>query len=107
MKRHYYSASIAEFLAASRTDILGTIVSNSGFAIELTENAAWREEIRILQEVLPNVDGQIYFEYTIPRMGRRIDVVLVIGAVLFSSLRLVGTLSPLTLSTKPMITRSI
>lgn len=83
MKRDYYSASITEFLAATPTDILGTLVTNSGFAIELTENAAWREEIRILKSVLANVQGKIYFEYTIPRMGRRIDVVLLIGSVLF------------------------
>lgn len=83
MKRDYYSDSIAGFLAASSTDILGTLVTNSGFAIELTEREAWREEIRILKEVLANVKGQIYFEYTIPRMGRRIDVVLLIGSVLF------------------------
>jgi hypothetical protein len=83
MKRDYYSDSIAGFLAASPTDILGILVTNSGFAIELTEREAWREEIRILKDVLAKVHGQIYFEYTIPRMGRRIDVVLLVGSVLF------------------------
>jgi hypothetical protein len=83
MKRDYYSDSITAFIAASPTDILGTLVTNSGFAIELTEREAWREEIRILKDVLANVQGQIYFEYTIPRMGRRIDVVLLVGSVLF------------------------
>lgn len=83
MKRDYYSDSIAGFLAASPTDILGILVTNSAFAIELTEREAWREEIRILKDVLANVQGQIYFEYTIPRMGRRIDVVLLVGSVLF------------------------
>ena len=83
MKRDYYSASITAFLAASPIEILGTLVTNSGFAIELTEREAWREEIRILKDVLANVEGQVYFEYSIPRMGRRIDVVLLIGPVLF------------------------
>jgi hypothetical protein len=83
MKREYYSDSMAGFLAASPTDILGTLVTNSGFAIELTEREAWREEIRILKDVLATAKGQIYFEYSIPRMGRRIDVVLLIGPVLF------------------------
>ena len=83
MKRDYYSDSITTFIDASPTDILGTLVTNSGFAIELTEREAWREEIRVLKDVLANVQGQIYFEYTIPRMGRRIDVVLLIGPVLF------------------------
>lgn len=83
MKRDYYSDSITAFLAASPTEILGTLVTNSGFAIELTERSAWLEEIRILKAILVNVSGQIYFEYSIPRMGRRIDVVLLIGSVLF------------------------
>ena len=83
MRREYYSDSITTFLAASSTEILGTLVTNSGFAIELTEREAWLEEIRILKDVLVNVQGQIYFEYSIPRMGRRIDVVLLIGSVLF------------------------
>jgi hypothetical protein len=83
MKRDYYSDSITNFITASPTEILGTLVTNSGFAIELTERSAWLEEIRILKDVLANVQGQIYFEYSIPRMGRRIDVVLLIGSVLF------------------------
>jgi Uncharacterized conserved protein len=83
MRRDYYSDSITAFLAASPTEILGTLVTNSGFAIELTDRAAWVEEIRILKDVLATVQGQIYFEYSIPRMGRRIDVVLLVGSVIF------------------------
>ncbi len=83
MKRAYYSDSITAVLAASPTEILGTLVTNSGYAIELTEREAWREEIRILKDVLANIQGRIYFEYSIPRMGRRIDVLLLIGSVLF------------------------
>jgi hypothetical protein len=83
MKRDYYSNSINNFLVASPTEILGILVTNSGFAIELTEKRAWIEEIRILKVVLGGKEGHIYFEYSIPRMGRRIDVVLISGGVLF------------------------
>ena len=41
------------------------------------------EEIDILRETLGSYEGNIYFEYDIPRMGRRIDVVLLIGPVIF------------------------
>src|SRR5439155_280363 len=37
----------------------------------------------ILQDVLSNREGFIYFEYAIPRMGRRIDVVLIMGPAIF------------------------
>jgi hypothetical protein len=41
------------------------------------------EEIDILKQVLSNTEGRVYFEYAIPRMGKRIDVVLLIGPVIF------------------------
>ncbi len=48
-----------------------------------TQIHAWRDEVAILRDVLRLYDGHIYFEYSIPRMGRRIDVVLLIGSVIF------------------------
>jgi len=83
MKRHYYSASIQDFRRTSAIEILGEIVTNSEFAIEGTERTAWQEEINILKEVLFGIEGTIYFEYSIPRMGKRIDVVLLVGSVIF------------------------
>lgn len=83
MKRYYYSASISEFRRTSTNEILGELVSNSEFSVEGTERNAWQEEIRILKEVLSGLEGTVYFEYSIPRMGKRIDVVLLIGAVIF------------------------
>jgi hypothetical protein len=83
MKRDYYSDSIANFLKLSTNEILGTLTLNSGFSIEPTQRDAWLEEIAILKSVLRNFDGYIYFEYSIPRMGKRIDVVLLIGSALF------------------------
>src|SRR6266576_1782142 len=83
MKRDYYSDSIAKFRDTSANEILGQLVTCSGFAIEQTQRDAWLEEIRILKKILSEVQGSIYFEYAIPRMGKRIDVVLLVGAVIF------------------------
>src|SRR5258706_5779927 len=83
MKRDYYSDSIAKFRVTSPNEILGQLVRSSGFSIEQTQSDAWLEEIRILGEVLSGVEGSIYFEYAIPRMGKRIDTVLLIGSVIF------------------------
>src|SRR5882762_7172189 len=84
MKRDYYSDSIAKFRDTSPNEILGVLVQSSGgFAVEPTQRDAWLEEIRILKEILANIQGSIYFEYAIPRMGKRIDVVLLIGSVIF------------------------
>ncbi len=83
MKRDYYSDSIADFRDTSPNEILGRLVTSSGFSIEQTQRDAWLEEIRILKKALLGVEGTIYFEYAIPRMGKRIDVVLLIGSVVF------------------------
>jgi Uncharacterized conserved protein (DUF2075) len=84
MKRHYYSASIATFLATSPNEILGTLLKKSaGSTTKHTQRDAWLEEITILKNVLRETEGMIYFEYSIPRMGKRIDTVLLIGSALF------------------------
>lgn len=51
-----------------------------------TTNEAWADEIRIIQEVLQprkDEDGQVIFEYDIPRLGKRIDVVLLLHGLIF------------------------
>lgn len=83
MKREYYSDSIASFLKAEPDEILGKLASENKFSLEQTQRDSWEEEIRILREVLGAYQGHIYFEYSIPRMGQRIDVVVIIGAVIF------------------------
>ncbi len=84
MKRDYYSAPIPTFLATSPNEILGALLANSaGSATEHSQRDAWQEEITILKNVLRETEGMIYFEYSIPRMGKRIDTVLLIGPVLF------------------------
>ena len=83
MKREYYSDSIVDFLNTGPDQILGILSRNNDFNLEQTQRDAWLAEITILQKVLPRFKGVIYFEYAIPRMGRRIDVLLLIGAVIF------------------------
>lgn len=83
MKREYYSDSIAGFLGSKPEDILGRLVMNSDFSVEQTQRDAWLKQIDILKSTLAKHTGTIYFEYSIPRMGKRIDVVLIVKAVIF------------------------
>lgn len=83
MRREYYSDTITNFLNTNLNEILGKLAQSSEFALEQTQRDAWLEEIRILQNVLQPHRGSIYFEYSIPRMGKRIDVVLLIGSAIF------------------------
>jgi len=83
MTRAYYSGSIKVFCLTPVASVLGEIVQNCGFSIEDTQRRAWIEEIELLQKALSAFDGYIAFEYSIPRMGKRIDVVLIIDAAIF------------------------
>ncbi len=83
MNRAYYSNSISNFLDSSVNEIIGILSSASEYPVELTQLKAWEDEIKILKEILPFYYGSIYFEYSIPRMGKRIDVLLVIESVIF------------------------
>ncbi len=83
MKRYFYSDIISNFLTQSLQEIFGAIAQNSDFPDEPTQKIAWTDEIKILKEVLKNYQGKIFFEYSIPRMGKRIDVLIIIRNVIF------------------------
>lgn len=83
MLRNFYSASISKFVSSSTQEILGTLTENNGFTLESTQKEAWLQEIHILKDILQDHEGSVFFEYSIPRMGRRIDVVLIIKNVIF------------------------
>jgi len=83
MNRSYYSDSLTNFFTTTPTEILGKLVQRSDFPVEQGQRDAWLKEIDILRTTLSTYQGSIYFEYSIPRMGRRIDVLLLIGAVIF------------------------
>ncbi|HWP68670.1 MAG TPA: hypothetical protein VN437_05160, partial [Rectinemataceae bacterium] len=83
MKREYYSDTISGFLRSSTEEIVGRLALDSEFPDRLEQKTAWVEEIEILRPVLASHSGAIHFEYSIPRMGERIDVLLLIGPVIF------------------------
>lgn len=81
----YYSASVEEFLNHSDNYILGVIHSNDISAeTTIQQNNTWSQEIQILKEQLKSfAEGRILFEYTIPRMGKRVDAVLLYKNIVF------------------------
>jgi DUF2075 family protein len=83
MNRYYYSDSILNFINRPKDQILGILANNNEFSLELDQKTAWNEEISILKGILAPFNGSIFFEYSIPRMGRRIDVVLIVEGVIF------------------------
>ncbi len=53
------------------------------FDLTGTQRDAWLEQATILARALARHAGSIYLEFTIPRMGRRIDAVVILGPVIF------------------------
>jgi hypothetical protein len=83
IKRSYYSDHITNFLQTDEYAIIGTLTQSSGSGVDGLQAEAWRKEIRILKSQLVGFHGGIFFEYSIPRIGHRIDVLLLINNVIF------------------------
>jgi hypothetical protein len=93
MSRAYYFNSIAGFVADTENHILGELASKHEFSLEEQQKNAWLTQIRSAKNWLQTVEGHIAFEYSIPRMGKRIDCVVISGAVVFAIEFKVGTTS--------------
>ncbi|MCR4874505.1 MAG: DUF2075 domain-containing protein [Clostridia bacterium] len=81
----YYYNSIDKFLYDAPDNILGSLVKHS-FEINIAQSDAWMKQIKGLQEKLKShgISGDIIFEYDIVRLGKRIDVILLIRNMVFS-----------------------
>lgn len=85
MARCLYHSSFQNFMKADNNSIFGTLCENYHGEAITTTREAWREEISTLKNVLRGFDdnGEIIFEYDIPRLGKRIDVVLLLKGIIF------------------------
>ncbi len=81
----YYSAPIVQFLRQSDAEILGIIHSNDISAETMIQQRnTWEFQIHILKDQLDSfVDGRVIFEYTIPRMGKRVDTIVLYHNIIF------------------------
>ncbi len=80
----YYEDSINKFLNRDTDNILGIISSNNSSAeTKIQQKNTWIQEINILKRELKGLDGRIIFEYTIPRMGKRVDNIILHKNIIF------------------------
>lgn len=84
VKRSYYSNDIQSFLNQDNYSIFGEITTNDQFSAEDLQKNTWNREIEILKRELSRfLDGYIIFEYTIPRIGNRIDNIVIYKGIIF------------------------
>ena len=84
--RCLYNNKIKEFLQDGDNSILGILLNNYHGEVATPSIDAWNGEIVIMKNLLNQYkeeDGQIVFEYDIPRLGKRIDVVLLLRGIVF------------------------
>jgi hypothetical protein len=86
MQRFYYSDTFANFLSQDEEYILGCMDVVNEFDLTLEQRGAWVEEIPLMKKVVAALPrkGQILFEYTIPRLGKRVDVILLYKGIVFA-----------------------
>ena len=84
MLNYYYKDSLPPaFLQKSTSEIIGSITLSNEFDSTLFQNKAWKEQIEILKDALAGYNGTIFFEFSIPRMGKRVDAIIIINNVVF------------------------
>lgn len=84
--RCLFDSDLKKFLGKEKEAIFGELCDKYHGDALTTTREAWLKEIEILQEVLlpwEEEDGRIVFEYDIPRLGKRIDVVLLMRGIVF------------------------
>jgi hypothetical protein len=80
----YFSASIADLLSCSIPEVVGQLTLRSEFSVDETQRDAWTAEIQLLQSALAETEGMVFLEYVVPRIGSRLDAVIVTGGALIA-----------------------
>lgn len=84
--RYLYKNTFDGFLDEKTSSITGELNNNCHGNILTSTRESWEEEISVMKQVLSlyrNEQGVIIFEYDIPRLGKRIDVVLLLRGIIF------------------------
>lgn len=82
--RSYYSNNIRKFCQETPDSILGSLCRNHSFNVEELQKNAWIEQVQLLQQTLADFpQAQLMFEYSIPRMGKRVDNIVLYRGIIF------------------------
>ena len=87
INRYYYRSSLSNFINSSFDSIFGCLSKLDEGTTVGEQKDAWSEEIVIMKSVLhpwKDENGEIIFEYSIPRLGKRIDVVVLLRGIIFT-----------------------
>jgi len=84
MARAWWQGNGTDFAEAPSNEILGELVRNCTFAVEDSQKQAWLFQIEHLKDVARQIpEAYLFLEFVIPRMGRRADVIILAGGIIF------------------------
>ena len=83
MLGYNFKDTIASFLRKNTAEIIGEITLSSQFDLSRNQNISWELQIPIMKKALEGKNGTIFFEFSIPRMGKRVDVIAIIDDIVF------------------------
>ena len=86
INRYFYKSSLSDFFNSSAEEIFGQMSMADEMDTMATQKFAWHEEIEIMKRILipwQQENAEILFEYSIPRLGKRIDVVVLLRERVF------------------------
>jgi hypothetical protein len=85
MQRSYIDLDFKTFLKLNESEIMGKLTKAHLFALDLNQKRAWEYQVKHLKRTLAEIkeEGRIYFEFSIPRMGKRVDNILLIENIVF------------------------
>ena len=86
MSRCLYNSSFENFINSDNDSILGELNRKVHGVVLTTSMEAWESEISIMKDVISSLStdaGEIIYEYDIPRLGKRVDVVLLVEGIVF------------------------
>ena len=83
MKQAYYASTIIDFLTESPQTVLGHLVEHHPHDLDPLQRNAWIARISLLQNELSNIPaGWIALEFSIPRMGKRVDALVIYEGII-------------------------
>jgi hypothetical protein len=84
MPRAYVDLPINKFLQLNPDEVMGQLSNAHPFDLEMNQRNAWQYQIQHLRQELNNfTEGRVFFEFSIPRMGKRADVILSLKNIIF------------------------
>jgi hypothetical protein len=83
MNNSFYSGSIKDLVDQGSETVLGHLAKQNPFALDALQRNAWLSQIDLVRSQFGGLEGWLAFEFAIPRMGKRADVVLIAAGMVF------------------------